>query len=206
MGREYEKIGIYGGTFDPPHLGHVIAVQEVKRELKLDRVLVIPASVPPHKELSDGSATAAQRLEMARLAFSEVKFAEVSGIEIARRGASYTADTLWELHDLYPDALLTLIMGADMFESVHMWKDAEVIFSLAGLCALSRKLEQAEALHRQADFLAERYGASCQVLKNPVIDISSSELRELIRGGAESKYLQPQVGEYIVKNGLYSRL
>ena len=204
MRNEYEKIGIYGGTFNPPHFGHVIAVKEARRALELDRVIVIPAAVPPHKEL-DGKATpASDRFEMTKLAFQEVEFAVVSDIEIRREGPSYTVDTLWELHEEYPGAVFSLIMGADMFMSIHQWKSAEEIFSLSRICGLSRQDNQTEELQKHAGFLLDRYGASCEVVKNPVVEISSSELREILVRGGESKFLQPQVYDYIKEKGLYS--
>lgn len=200
---EKKLIGVYGGTFNPPHFGHVIAVKEARRMLGLDRVIVIPAAIPPHKRTPENTPPAGQRYEMARIAFEDIEFAEVSDIEIMREGPSYTVDTLWQLHELYIGAELCLIVGADMFMTLHTWYMAEEIFSLCRVAALSRAAEQTGELKKQAGFLLERYGIVCEVLENPVVEISSSELREKIRNGEASRFLQPRVYDYIAEKGLY---
>lgn len=110
------KIGIYGGTFDPIHRGHITAAQAAVQQLGLDLLLLIPASIPPHKALPEGGADAAQRLEMATLATAELSCpAQVLDVEVKRRGKSYTADTLRTLRRQYPEDELWLLMGTDMF-------------------------------------------------------------------------------------------
>ena len=118
------KIGIYGGTFNPPHLGHVTAARSVFDLLRLDRLLVIPAGLPPHKDLPDHSPTPAQRREMTRLAVEQMGLdgkAEVLDMELSRAGKSYTSDTLAELKERYPDDELWLLMGTDMFLTLQAW-------------------------------------------------------------------------------------
>ena len=121
------KIGIYGGTFNPPHLGHVLAARAAKASLGLDQVLLIPDGQPPHKELPEGSPTPEQRLEMTRLAAETEPWLKACSIEFGRPGKSYTSDTLRELKRQYPDDTLYLLMGTDMFLSLHTWHEPQVI-------------------------------------------------------------------------------
>ena len=109
------RVGIFGGSFNPPHLGHMLAVREFQKKLGLDLVLLIPASIPPHKELSSNSPDAKARLEMTRLAAQDIENTQVLDIELTRHGASYTADTLRELRVRYPNDELFLMMGTDTF-------------------------------------------------------------------------------------------
>ena len=143
------KIGIYGGTFNPPHRGHLTAAAAVVSMLKLDKLLLIPASIPPHKALPEGSSTAEQRLEMTRLAGEQLGLGgkvETLDIELRRGGKSYTSDTLVELKALYPDDELWLLMGADMFLSFQTWHEPEKVASLAGIAAFGRTEEDMEPL------------------------------------------------------------
>ena len=115
------RIAIYGGSFNPPHCGHVEAAYAVSERLKPDKMLIIPASIPPHKELAGGSPEPAERLELTKLAFADIPNAEVSDIEILREGKSYSADTLEQLMQLYPGAEFTFVMGSDMLFSFEEW-------------------------------------------------------------------------------------
>ena len=119
------KIGIYGGTFNPPHLGHVLAAKAAKEALGLDKVLLVPDAQPPHKALPEGSPSPEQRVEMARLAAEGEPWLEVSALELSRPGKSYTSDTLRALSGKYPGDTLYLLMGTDMFLSLHTWHEPE---------------------------------------------------------------------------------
>ena len=132
------RIGIFGGSFNPPHLGHLLAVREFQKALSLDRVLLIPAATPPHKTLSANSPSARERFEMTVLAAAQLPFSLVSDLEIQRQGASYTADTLEELHRSYPDDELFLLMGTDMFLSFDSWYQPKKICSLARIAMAHR--------------------------------------------------------------------
>ena len=137
------KIGIYGGTFNPPHLGHLTAAAAVVSMLKLDKLLLIPASIPPHKALPAGSPTAEQRLEMTRLAGEQLGLGdrvETLDMELRRQGKSYTSDTLAALKAQYPEDELWLLMGTDMFLSFQTWHEPEKIASLAGIAAFGRQI------------------------------------------------------------------
>lgn len=203
------KIGIYGGTFNPPHLGHVTAARAVFELLKLDRLLVIPAGLPPHKDLPDHSPTAAQRLEMTRLAAEQMGLdgkVEVVDIELSRAGKSYTSDTLAQLKERYPDDELWLLMGTDMFLTLQAWHAPEEILSLAGIAAFGRTEADTEELFSvQRDYLYKTYPqARIFTLTIPgVIDVSSTELRQKLAAGEGGALLPPAVYGYILRQGLY---
>lgn len=203
------KIGIYGGTFNPPHLGHITAAREMFPLLRLDRLLLIPAGLPPHKDLPAGSPTAAQRLEMTRLAGEQTGLGdqvEVLDLELARDGKSYTADTLVELKKRYPEDELWLLMGSDMFLSLQSWHDPETVLSLAGIAAFSREEDdQEEAFAAQcAALYQQKPDARIMTLSIPgVVEISSTELRQQLKEGKGERYLAPSVYGYLLREGLY---
>ena len=143
------KIGVYGGTFNPPHLGHVTAARAVSELLKLDKLLFIPAGLPPHKPLPEGTPSPEQRLEMTRLAAEQTGLGdrvETLDLEILRGGRSYTSETLKLLRQQYPDDELWLLMGTDMFLTIQTWHDPARIFELAGIAAFGRTEEDTEEL------------------------------------------------------------
>ena len=200
------KTGIYGGSFNPIHKGHLTAAMSAARQLGLDRLFLIPASVPPHKQLSADSAAAQQRLEMTVLATAEMDCkVEVLDMELKRTGKSYTSDTLRELKAKYPQDELWLLMGTDMFLSFHTWHEPEVILSLASLAAFSRTEEgEDEEFAAQERFLEETFGANVVTLENPdVIEISSTEVRAALPAGDGEEYLTAAVYGYILRHGLY---
>ena len=128
-----ERIGIYGGTFNPPHTGHIQAAKQAVEALGLSKLLVIPDRIAPHKVMPGNSATPQQRLDMLRIALKDSTGIEVSDIELNREGPSYTYETILQLREEYPDATLILFMGTDMFLSIHTWKNAEIILENATL-------------------------------------------------------------------------
>ena len=200
------KIGIYGGSFNPIHKGHLTAAQSAAKQLGLDRLFLIPASVPPHKQLSADSATAQQRLEMTVLATAEMDCkVEVLDIELKRTGKSYTSDTLRALKAQYPDDELWLLMGTDMFLSFHTWHEPDVILSLASLAAFSRTEEGEDVeFAAQEAYLEKTFGANVVTLQNPdVIEISSTEVRAALPKGDGEEYLTAAVYGYILRHGLY---
>ncbi len=202
------KIGIYGGTFNPPHLGHLEAARTAVKVLGLDKLILIPAAVPPHKQLPEGTPEEAHRLAMTELTADALmlpQVAEVSDMELARGGKSYTSDTLAALHDRYPDAELWLLMGTDMFLTFQTWHDPAAIASLAGLCAFGRTEQDGEELFRpQREFLAREFGAHVTTITLPgLVDISSTQLRSLLQQGLGGEYLLPAVYGYILRNRLY---
>ena len=204
------KIGVYGGTFNPPHLGHLTAARSVFELLNLDLLLLIPAGLPPHKELPAGSPTPEQRLEMTRLAGEQLGLGDkvrTLDIELERGGRSFTSDTLAQLREQYPDSELWLLMGTDMFLTLQTWHEPEKILSLAGVAAFGRTEEDTEELFSaQRDYLYRAYPqARIFTLTLPgVIDVSSTELREKLAKGRGANLLAPAVYGYILREGLYN--
>ena len=204
------KIGVYGGTFNPPHLGHLTAARTVYELLGLDLLLLIPAGLPPHKELPAGSPTPEQRLEMTRLAGEQLGLGDkvrALDIELERGGRSFTSDTLVQLKAQYPDSELWLLMGTDMFLTLQAWHEPEKILSLAGIAAFGRTEEDTEELFSaQREYLYKTYPqARIFTLTIPgVIDVSSTELREKLAKGQGGNLLAPAVYGYILREGLYN--
>ncbi len=205
------KIGIYGGSFNPPHLGHMTAAIAASVCLKLDKLLLIPAGIPPHKVLSEGTPSERHRLAMTRLMGEQVALetgieVEVSDMEMLREGKSYTADTVRELHEAYPGDELWLFMGTDMFLTFQAWHQPEEIVKYAGICAFGRTETDTEELFAvQRDYLAATFpGARITTMVLPnVVEISSTALRGAIPAGRGGRYLAPAVLGYILREHLY---
>ena len=203
------KIGVYGGTFNPPHLGHVTAARAVFELLKLDLLLVVPDRQPPHKTLPEGSPTPEQRLEMTRLAAEQLGLGDkvrVLDVELKREGRSYTSETLAQLKEQYPEDELWLLMGTDMFLTLQAWREPGEILSLAGIAAFGRTEEDTEELFSvQRDYLYRTYlQARIFTLTIPgVVDVSSTELRTMLARGEGGNLLPPAVYGYILREGLY---
>lgn len=203
------KIGVYGGAFNPPHLGHITAARAVFELLKLDKLLMIPTGHPSHKQLPPGTPAPEQRLEMARLASEQTGLGErieVLDIELRREGNSYTSDTLARLKERYPEDELWLLMGADMFLTIQSWHEPERILSLAGIAAFGRtEADTEELFNLQRDYLYRTYPqARIFTLSVPgVVDVSSTELRERLAQGEGGVLLAPAVYGYILREKLY---
>lgn len=200
------NIGIYGGTFDPPHWGHITAARAAMEQLGLDKLVLIPDRVPPHKALPEGSASPEQRLEMAALAAAELgKRAEVSDRELRRDGPSYTSDTLAELREEYPEDALWLLMGSDMFLSLQTWHAPEEIMALARIAPFSREAEdESAAFATQQSRLERAYGAQIRIVQNPEVrELSSTEVRAALAAGRGSDLLPPAVYGYVLREHLY---
>ena len=194
------RTGILGGTFNPPHLGHLHAAHLAKDALGLDKVLFIPTNIPPHKSLPAHTATAADRCEMVRLLIADTPWAQMDTLEIDRGGASYTVDTLHALLARGEDDLY-LIVGTDMLLSFDgVWRAADEIVRLCTLAVCAREDEDWGALMRKADQLRERMGARIELVRGKSLTISSTELRQ---GGALRRYTAPAVADYIERNHLY---
>ena len=202
------KIGIYGGTFNPPHLGHLAAARAAVEALGLDKLLLIPAAVPPHKELPDCTPTPEHRLAMTELMADAMllpKVVEVSRLELDRMGTSYTSDTLEELHRQYPDGELWLLMGTDMYLTLHQWHDPASILKRAGICAFGRAEGDDESVFApQQAYLEQTYGAKTRRIVLPdLVEVSSTQLRGQLAGGQGGEQLLPAVYGYILRHGLY---
>ena len=196
-----QRIGIYGGAFNPPHLGHMKAAQYAVQALKLDKLLLIPSGTSPHKPLPPGSPTAQQRLEMVGL-WAGVKM-QVCDLEIARGGTSYTYETVQQLKAQYPQDELILCMGTDMFLSFHSWKKPQIILQNVSLAVFYRgdKGEIADIAAKKAEY--EAAGHTIYLVENPVLEISSTQLRRMLVFGCAAPFLHEDVAEFIKENGLY---
>ena len=199
-----KRIGIYGGTFNPPHVGHIRAAQYAVTELALDCLLVIPSCISPHKELPADSATAQQRLEMLSPCLKDAPKTQVSDIELQRGGSSYTYETVETIRRDNPSAELVLFMGTDMFLSFHTWRHPEKILENASLAVFYRgQRDEKAAIEKQKAFLEDK-GAKVYLVENPVTEISSTDLRRMLVFGCADEFLVPAVAEYIREKGLYA--
>ena len=198
-----ERIGIYGGTFNPPHLGHIGAARCAAKALGLDKLLVIPDRIAPHKQLPVGSPSPNQRLEMLRLALREEDGMEASDLELKREGVSYTYQTVEQLKEIYPEAKLYLLMGTDMFTSFHQWRNPERIWANATLAVFCRgERGEKKAISPQKQDLEEP-GAPWEVVANADMTISSSDLRRMLVFRCADSFLPAGVGDYIRRHGFY---
>jgi nicotinate-nucleotide adenylyltransferase len=199
------RLGILGGTFDPPHVGHLILAEEARTRLQLERVLFVPAG-DPWRKAGQEITPAEHRLAMVRLMLASDPYFEVSTLEVERQGPSYTVDTLEALHRQYGQGLeLYFILGEDALHDLPNWKEPARIASLAWLAVAPRPPERGWT---SADLEAATPGLSERVvpLPMPTIDISSTALRERARAGLSLRYLVPlDVEEYIRRHDLYAR-
>lgn len=198
-----KKMGLFGGTFDPIHQGHIDMALQLAEQLRLDCVLLMPTFVPPHK-IKESMAPAPQRLEMCRLAAEQYPVLQVSDLELQRGGASFTVDTLTALAGIYPDAEWYLITGADMFTTLRTWHRFEDIARTAVLCTVPRDGTDDVAVRTYAAAL-EADGVRCYVAEHPVAAVSSTQVRDCLAAGESIDGLVPQaVQEYILEYNLYS--
>ncbi len=197
-----ERIGIFGGTYNPPHLGHMGAAVYGKTALCLDKLYLIPSYISPHKELPVGSPTPAQRLKMVSLAAENTDLT-VSDMELSRGGASYTYETVLALREKHPQTQLYLMMGTDMFLSLDRWREAELLLSMVTPVVFYRgdRDERAQIEEKKA-FFAEK-GISAIVMENPITEISSTQLRRMLVFDCAAPFLNEKVHTYILQNKLY---
>lgn len=174
------RVLIYGGSFNPPHAGHLSALRSAWDALQPDRCLVVPAGSPPHKELSPGSPTGPERLELCRLAFGEIPHTEFSDIELQREGKSYTVETLREISAAFPGARLYFLMGTDMLESIDTWYSFREILSLCTPVALAREPGEQERLEQMARRLRKEYGADIVLIRKEPLPMASTALRRAL--------------------------
>jgi nicotinate-nucleotide adenylyltransferase len=196
------RIGILGGTFNPPHLGHLICAQEAYLQLELDRVTLIPARIPPHKPVDDEPGPE-HRLELCRVAVGDDERFDVSDLEIKRDGPSYTVDTLELLHSQAPESELFLIVGGDIAAGLPRWHEAERVLSLATLAVAGRRGTSRAEVDEALSGLAG--GARARFFQMPSIGISSTVLRRRVRARESIRYYVPDpVASYIDRHRLYA--
>jgi nicotinate-nucleotide adenylyltransferase len=189
------KVGVFGGTFDPIHNGHLITAQAVKEIRGLDKIIFIPCHISPHKT-DMFTAPDGHRLNMINLALRDVPYFEASSIEIDKQEVSYTVDTLRELKKEYEE--LELIIGYDNILKFDTWKSPDEIMDIAKLIVLKRKVDT--DLSRTMN----KYFGMAEFVDTPVIEISATEIRRRVKGNLPINFLvPPQVASYIQENKLY---
>lgn len=196
-----ERIGIYGGTFNPPHVGHIRGAQYAIEALQLQKLLLVPSCIAPHKVIPANSPTPRQRSQMLQIAAKDPM--EVCEIELNRGGTSYTYETVESLAQQYPDKELVLCMGTDMFLSFLTWKQPERILQKASLGVLYRGDRDEMVLIAEQKEKLEAAGAKVYLIENPVTAISSTQMRRLITFRCADPFLPDGIGAYIQINGLY---
>ena len=197
-----ERIGIFGGSFDPVHIGHVQSARQAAKMLRLDKLLMIPAGSPPHK---NGCHVGGEhRLNMLRIALDGDPVVDACDLEIIRGGISYTYETVEAVGATYPNAEIFLLMGSDMFLSLQNWKYPERILSMATLAVFCRghKDEQEKIAERKQELEAQ--GHKVAIVPNEVVNISSTQMRRLLAFRCADEFLPAGVGDYIRENGLYN--
>ncbi len=191
------KIGLFGGTFNPVHYGHLINAEIIKENLGLDKILFIPSKHPVHKNL-DGNVSSEDRFNMLKLASEDNPDFDVSRIEIDRKDESYFIITIKQLFDIYKKAELFLLIGADAFNEIDIWKDSQEILQIVSFIVMKRPGFE----HINQDII--RMAKNIKFVENPLIEISSSNIRENIKKNKSIKYLVPlRVEEYIITKELY---
>ena len=194
------KTGVFGGTFNPVHKGHIMLAEYCMDSVGLDRIIMIPTAVPPHK-ISNNLASENDRLNMCKLACRGKENFFVSDIEIKRQGKSYTYETLTQLKEIYPDDHLYTIMGADMFLTLNRWKNPEIIFEKSSIITIPRDEENKHELENFYNKVLKAMGASSVILPNPVMSVSSTFIRENLDNFILiSDMLEKGVYYYIIKN------
>jgi nicotinate-nucleotide adenylyltransferase len=195
------RVGILGGTFNPPHLGHLVCAQEAYLQLELDRVILMPARTPPHKPVEDEPGVR-HRLELCRLAIRGDDRFTVSDLELARPGPSFTVDTLEELSAQAPHNELVLIVGGDIAAGLPGWREPERVLALATLAVAKRRGTALEAVESALESLPG--GERARFFRMPQIGVSSTIVRGRARAGQPIRYIVPDgVREYIERHRLY---
>ena len=197
------NIAIFGGSFNPPHLGHLEAARAVEEELAPDKLLIIPANIPPHKAMEEGSPSPEERIELCRLNFASVRGAEVSDMEIRREGKSYTADTLEELMAMYHGAEFTFLLGTDMLLTFEEWYRYRFLLENMTLAVLARREGDETDIVRHAEYLKNEYGAKIVFIRREPTPMASTDIRELLRRRSGASYLDDDVYARIMKTRDY---
>ena len=197
-----ERIGLFGGTFAPPHNGHVRAVKTMLKNVRLDRLIIMPTAIPPHKVKVEGD-TPKQRLEMCRAAFERLDDRiEISTYEIDKGGISYSVDTLEHLTE--KGRRIFLLCGGDMFKTLPTWYKAERIFELVTIVCVPRAKDEYDELRTLKSEYEIKYGAKIRLIGTNPYEVSSTEIREKIANGEDySKIIPDGVSEIIKREKLY---
>lgn len=195
-----KKIGIYGGSFSPPHNGHISAARQFMDELSLDELLIMPSHISPHKA-TDPTLTSRHRYEMAKIAFKDLPHVTVSDYEIQKGDVSYTANTLSHFSK---EGELYFLCGTDMFLTLSRWYRPDIIFANATIVLASRENGKEQEILSAKEAYEKDFGARIIILNNEVLEISSTEVRNTLKQGRDvSRYLSHNVEVYIREHNLY---
>ncbi|WP_251387080.1 nicotinate-nucleotide adenylyltransferase [Mediterraneibacter agrestimuris] len=198
------KIGIMGGTFDPIHIGHLLLGQFAYEDFGLDQIWYLPNGNPPHKQTEEGTKALRHRIEMVRLAIQDMPYFKLCLLEAKETEHSYTYKTMRELNAQYPEHKFYFILGADSLFEIENWKYFREIFPTCTILAAMRDDKNVEKMLAQMTHLVEQYGAEIELLRAPLLEISSTAIRSRARNNLSVYYMVPDtVAEYIVKNELY---
>lgn len=197
------KIGIMGGTFDPIHYGHLVLAEQIRTQFDLEKILFIPAGIPPHKQDMDITSSK-HRYFMTLLATITNPAFEVSKIEIEEESISYTVNTIRKLKSIYRNAELYFITGADALYELDTWNDLDNLLKMCNFIAATRPGIDNKILVEKKEYFNNKYDANIIITAVPALAISSTDIRNRIKDGESIKYIVPESVEYyIYKNGLY---
>lgn len=202
MSKKY-RLGVYGGSFNPIHKGHIELARLFMDRLNFDKLLLIPTAIPPHK-VCENMASGTDRFNMCSLASKNIEGIEVSDIEINRQGKSYTIDTLKSICEIYQNFEIYLLMGADMFLCFDTWKEYKEILKIAVLCTVPRNNDNVEILKKYADYLNSQGGKTI-VLEQMLTQVSSTQIRDMLKLNKDvDNLLSKEVFQYIKDKHLYN--
>lgn len=197
------RIGIMGGTFDPIHIGHLISAEYARENMKLDKILFMPSGNHPFKENSKVTDSNI-RVEMTSIAIAENPYFEISKIGVDRKGTNYTIDDMRELKEKYPNDEIYFIIGSDIIEEIEKWKDFYKLTRLCKFILFDRWGKDQDKLDEKIKELELLYAMDITKIKSPIVEISSTAIRNRAREGLSIKYMVPKtVEDYIIKYGMY---
>lgn len=197
-----KKVGIMGGSFNPIHQGHLVVANEVLNIYNFDKIIFIPAGKPPHK--NDLETTPWDRYMMTQIAILSNNRFVVSDIEVKRTGKSYTLDTMLQLREMYPDTEFYFITGTDAVIDIPNWHEPEKLLNLCKFIAVSRPGVDTGVIESKIKEIKDNFNGHIELMQVPMLQISSTDIRERIKNGISAKYLLPEsVEQYIMKKNLY---
>lgn len=197
------KIGVFGGSFNPPHIGHVRVAESATQQLNLDKLFVVPSGVPPHKKIPMNTPSAYSRQTLSELAFGDIPNAIISDFEMTKSEPSYTIDTIKKVHAEYPNSYIFLLMGSDMYLSLETWRDVKELLNLVTPTVFFRNSCDYEKVAEFSKYIHKVYKTETEIINNQVTDISSSKLREILPERKGAEHITNYCYSYILKNNLY---
>jgi nicotinate-nucleotide adenylyltransferase len=199
-------IGIFGGVFNPVHIGHLLLMEYIRDEFRLEKIIFVPAGKPPHKP-NDELVCAQHRYNMVQLAIEKNPFFGISATELNRNGVAYTSDTLEEFQKRYPGKRLFFICGADSIINFPTWRNIGKIFDLADIVVAGRPKVKEDDFNNMVQLFENQYSARILLSNSPLVEISSTIIRERIKNNLSIRYMVPdEVYSYIRQHRLYKKV